>query len=139
MTRTAATAEASSSFAGEPATEPGRNRLPNRRRLVRHHLKVGEQTYAVDIGLSPLARPTELFITGPAAGSELAAITHDIATVISIALQHGVPPAVLAKSVARQPGRLTEKLEMGLVEDPATIIGAVLDLLARAEEEPSLI
>jgi hypothetical protein len=123
----------------EPAAPPHRQALPSRRRLMRHRIASGNQVYDVDIGLSPLGRPMEVFIAGPSAGSDLAAIAHDIATVISLALQHGLPPAALAKSIARVPGRPTEALELGLVGDPATIIGAVLDLVAQGTIEPSLL
>jgi ribonucleoside-diphosphate reductase alpha chain len=123
----------------EPAASAQRVKLPNRRRVVRHRITIGNQIYDVDIGLSPLGRPMEVFIAGPSAGSDLAAIAHDIATVISLALQHGLPPEVLAKSIARLPGQPTEALELGLVGDPATIIGVVLDLLTRSAAEPALI
>jgi hypothetical protein len=122
----------------EPSVAPPRERPPNRRQLVRHSVDAGNQLYAVDIGFSALGRPVEVFISGPDAGSHLAAFAHDVATLISLALQHGVSPSALAKSIARVPSQPGAALELGLVGNPATVIGVVLDLLTKADHEPTL-
>ena len=64
----------------------------------------------------------------------------DAALVISIALQHGIPAAALAKSIGRLPaGPITpadlESPQPGRV--PASPIGAALDLVSSFEREPS--
>ncbi|MGH7114682.1 MAG: hypothetical protein ACREE9_09330 [Stellaceae bacterium] len=64
-------------------------------------------------------------MSGPRDGSALAAILADAAVVISVALQHGVSPAALAKSVARLPETLD-----GPATAPGSPIGAALDLIA---------
>jgi hypothetical protein len=59
----------------------------------------------------------------------MAAILEDASVVISIALQHGIPPCALAKSIGRTPdglGRITA----------ASPIGAALDLVAQYERTP---
>jgi hypothetical protein len=61
-------------------------------------------------------------------GSGLATVLEDSSVVISIALQHGIPAAALAKSVARMPATTD-----GLAVKAASPIGAVLDLLAEIE------
>jgi hypothetical protein len=61
-------------------------------------------------------------------GSGLAAVLEDSSVVISIALQHGIPAAALAKSVARMPETID-----GLAVKADSPIGAVLDLLAEIE------
>ena len=58
----------------------------------------------------------------------MAAILEDASVLISMALQHGIPAAALAKSVARLP----ESLD-GVAVKPASPIGAALDLLVDYE------
>ena len=67
-------------------------------------------------------------------GSGMAAILDDASVVISIALQHGISAAALAKSVARLP--LAPLTPSDLADPagpqhtgPASVIGAALDLL----------
>lgn len=89
----------------------------------------------------------EVFITGGGkVGSALALLMEDAAVIISIALQQGVNPGDLAKSVARIPaGRLTpsDLAAVPVIVDgkpvptvptaPATVLGAILTWLARVE------
>jgi hypothetical protein len=116
-----------------PDADAHRERLPNRRPAVTQSLEVGNHSFVATIGFSPVdGRPQEVFLSGAKDGTDLAAILDDASVVISIALQHGVSPAALAKSVARlptgpvgpsdldQPSRETQ---------PASVIGAALDLL----------
>ena len=118
--------------------EPPREKLPNRRRLERHHLSVGDHDIEVDIGYSAAGKPAEVFIAGLGTGSQLSHLAQDAATLISLALQHGIRPTVLAKSIARQEAVPDASLALGEVGKPATMIGAVLDLLAKAESVPAL-
>ena len=74
----------------------------------------------------------EVFIVGPKAGSSMAFILHDAAVVISIALQNGVEPVALAKSIARVPAPTFYDGNNTL---PASIIGAVLSWLVRLCDE----
>ena len=62
-------------------------------------------------------------------GSGMAAILEDASVVISVALQHGIPAAALAKSIARIPDRLD-----GPAVKAASAIGAALDLIAGYEQ-----
>ena len=64
----------------------------------------------------------------------MAAILDDASVVISISLQHGIPAATLAKSVARLPTAPLTPSDLANLAgprhtDPASIIGAALDLL----------
>ena len=88
------------------------------------------------VGFDEEGVPREVFLCGAKDGSGLAAILDDASVVISIALQHGVTAAALAKSVARLPERLD-----GPAVKAASAIGAVLDLvrgLAPAVEAPAV-
>ena len=70
----------------------------------------------------------------------MAAILDDASVVISVALQHGVPAAALAKSVARVP---TAPLTPSNLANPAgpqhtgpaSVLGAALDLLGGFEAD----
>jgi hypothetical protein len=89
------------------------------------------------IGFGPDGRPQELFLSGAKDGSGLAAILDDASVVISVALQHGIPAAALAKSIARLP---TAPLAPPYLYHPpaahaaASAIGAALDLLVEYSE-----
>ena len=106
-----------------------RRRLPNRRPAVTEEIGVGSMRLTATIGLDRSGQPAEVFLSGAKDGSGLAAILADAAVVISVALQHGIPAAVLGKSIARLP----ESLD-GPATAAASPIGAALDLLTRHEE-----
>jgi hypothetical protein len=109
-------------------TAPSRVRLPNRRRAETRELTIGNLTLTATVGFDPAWRPVEVFLCGAKDGSGLAAILDDTSVVISVALQHGIRAAALAKSIARIP----ENLE-GPAIKPASPIGAALDLLVDIE------
>ena len=102
---------------------PSRVRLPNRRRAETRELTIGNLTLTATVGFDQAGRPAEVFLCGAKDGSGLAAILDDASVVISVALQHGIRAAALAKSIARIP----ENLE-GPAIKPASPIGAALDL-----------
>ncbi len=110
-----------------------RRRLPNRRQCETRTITVDGQTFEAMVGFDPEdGQPRELFLSGGKSGSMLNALLGDVAVVVSIALQHGVDAATLAKSVARSPA--VPLVPTGLVTatgpaPPASVIGAALDLL----------
>ena len=122
----------------EPA--PARRRLPNRRPSITQTIEVGGQAFVATIGFAPEdGSPREVFLDGATTGSDLAAILDDASVVLSVALQFGIPPAALARSVGRlpivplAPPYLSQPSNDGR-KAPASIIGAALDLL-QAEVE----
>ncbi len=114
-----------------------RARLPNRRDSELETLVVNGQTFEVCVGFDPETdRPREVFLNGGKEGSHFDAMLSDAATVISVALQYGVPPAALAKSVGRAPDMGTEPgslAQLAAGTEPASPIGAALDLLCQLE------
>jgi hypothetical protein len=62
----------------------------------------------------------EIFITGPRIGSEVAHLVHDVAVLVSIAIQYQVPIEIMQGAVGR-----TE-----ISGTPHSVAGAVLDHLA---------
>ena len=118
-----------------------RTRLPNRRPSHLETMEVDGQIITACIGLDPeTGQPRELFLNGGKEGSQVDGMLADAATVISIALQYGVPPLVLAKSVGRasdlstMPGSI-DQLKAG--SEPASPIGAALDLVCSFENGAS--
>ena len=75
----------------------------------------------VTIGYYPDGRPGEVFTHGSKTGSALDALLADACVVVSCLIQHGVEPRELATSMGR----------LGNAE-PASIVGAVIDLTAAA-------
>ena len=114
-----------------------RQRLPNRRPSHIETLEAAGQTLTACIGFDPATgQPREVFLNGSKEGSQFDAMLADAATVISIALQYGVPIGALAKSVGRAPNTSTmpgstDQLNAG--SQPASPIGAALDLLLAHE------
>ena len=123
---------------------PRRRRLDNRRPLDRETLSVDGHDYIVDAGIEiHTGAVRELFLHAIKPGSALDIILDDAATVISIALQFGVPIEALARSVARRPAAAPSSPEdldrLGIAAahrlPPASAIGGALDFLLRVESE----
>ena len=113
-----------------------RTRLPNRRSSVTETLDAAGQAFDAAVGFDAHERPRELFLTAAKEGSMLNSLLADAAVVISVALQHGVPAAALAKSCGRLPtdAILPADLDSPKPERlPASPIGAALDLVASFE------
>jgi hypothetical protein len=98
-----------------------RLRLPDRRFAETVMLEHGGQRFTVTIGFYPDGRPGEVFTHGLRSGSGLDALLADACVVASCLIQHGAEPRDLAASMGR----------LGHAE-PASVIGAVLDLVAAA-------
>ena len=97
-----------------------RQRLPNRRPAHTETFLIDGQASTATVGFDPESgQPRELFLMAGKEGSMLNSLLADAAVVISIALQHGIPAAALAKSIGRLPsGPVT----------PADLEGAELTL-----------
>ena len=119
---------------------PARARLPNRRPSHVETLEVGGQVITACVGFDPATdQPCEVFLNGGKEGSQFDAMLADAATIISVALQYGVPLNALAKSVGRAPNAPTmpgslDQLNAG--SQPTSAIGAALDLLIAHEPFP---
>ena len=98
-----------------------RVRLPDRRFAETVALEHSGTRFMVTIGYYPNGRPGEVFTHGARSGSSMDALLADACVVVSCLIQHGVEPHDLASSMGR----------LGNAE-PASIIGAVIDLVAAA-------
>jgi hypothetical protein len=96
-------------------------RLPDRRFAETVALEHDGARYMVTIGFFPDGRPGEVFTHGARSGSNMDALLADACVAVSCLIQHGVEPRDLACSM----GRLGNNR-------PASVIGAVVDLVAAA-------
>jgi hypothetical protein len=97
-----------------------RQRLPNRRPCSSLVFRHNGGPYNLTIGFYADGRVGETFIDGPRIGSEVAHLVHDVAMLISIAIQYQVPVEVVRGAVSR-----TE-----VTGSAHSIAGAVLDIVA---------
>ena len=95
-----------------------RNRLPDRRECSTFDVWHGGQRFHVSVGHFRDGSIAELFITGPKSGSDLEAVVHDAAIILSIAAQHNVPLDPIRHAVTRNADG-----------SPSSIVGAVLERL----------
>ena len=117
-----------------PSEAPARVPLPQRRPSVTREVTIAEKPVAVTVGFHLDGRPGEVFADGPKEGSQMQAVLSDACVLISIALQHGLPPAALMQSLGRSPapwlgkdatvwaspiGTILEAVHAGWGEDPA--------------------
>ena len=81
----------------EPSGPPpaNRHRLPDERSAVTHHFAIAGHEGYLTVGLYPSGKPGEIFIRMAKAGSTIAGLMESFGTVVSVALQHGVPLQVL--------------------------------------------
>ncbi len=103
-----------------------RQRLPDRRPSVTTKLIHDCRSYSVTVGFdTDTGRIGEVFTHGAKVGSAMDGILDDACIALSLLLQHGVEPVALAASMGR----------LGDGKTPASIIGALADLIAR-EAQP---
>ena len=96
-----------------------RQRLPNRRPCSTLLFRHNGSSYNLTVGFYAGGKVGETFIDGPRIGSEVAHLVHDVAVLVSIAVQYQVPVEVMRRAVGR-----TE-----LTGTAHSIAGAVLDLM----------
>jgi ribonucleoside-diphosphate reductase alpha chain len=72
-----------------------RHRLPDERSAITHHFSIAGHEGYLTVGLYSNGKPGEIFIRMAKAGSTIAGLMESFGTVVSVALQHGVPLQVL--------------------------------------------
>ena len=115
----------------EPPIDVQRERLPNRCRLVRHHVQYDGRILDLEIGYSPGGKALEISCSGQTGGSHLAALLDRFAQIVSVALQYGVPPEALVQASTEAEGA-----PAGASSD---IFGLLLDALMHHGRLPSLL
>ena len=98
-----------------------RQTLPQRRAAETFDLRFWNQSFTVTIGFYDDGTPGEVFIDGGKTGQDVQSTARDAAVVLSLALQHGTPIETIRHAVTR-----------GASEEPASILGAIVDALPAA-------
>lgn len=101
-----------------------RRRLPNRRQCDTFEIEFRGRPFSISVGhFIDDDRPAEVFIHAHKVASDASDDARDIAVLLSIAIQHGVPLETMRDAVCR--------FDDG---SPAGLAGAVLDWLCRGSE-----
>jgi len=93
-----------------------RRALPQRRAAETFDLRFWNQLFTVTVGFYADGTPGEVFIDGCKTGNDIQSIARDAGVLLSLALQHGVSPETICHAITR-----------GASEEPASILGAVVD------------
>ncbi len=104
-----------------------RERLPDRRQAETLDLWHGGRRYHLTVGEYNDGRPGEVFLHGAKPGSDTDLLCDDIGVLVSQLLQHGDSPGALVAGLGK----------LGDGKSPASIIGAVADVLASKAAGPS--
>lgn len=80
-------------------TEPTRRRLPDERPSITHKFCVYDQEGYLIVGMYDDGTPAELFIHIAKEGSTVSGLMDAVAVLTSIALQHGIPLAAIARKM----------------------------------------
>ena len=111
---TANVTSADEDLSGPPAAN--RHRLQDERSAITHHFSIAGHEGYLTVGLYPNGKPGEIFIRMAKAGSTIAGLMESFGTVVSVALQHGVPLQVLVGKLSHtrfEPSGWTGNEELG--------------------------
>ena len=104
-----------------------RRRLPDERRGITHHFSVGGQEGYITVGVYDDGTPGEIFIVMAKEGSMISGLMDGLATVVSLALQYGIPLELLCSKLSYtrfEPSGWTGNPDIGFAN-------SILDYLAR--------
>lgn len=85
-----------------------REPLPNRRATIRVKRSLGNFTAYLDRADYSDGRPAELWIDLAKAGTDARLMSHALASVVSLALQHGTPAELIAQTFESLPSPLLQ-------------------------------
>ena len=105
-----------------------RAHLPNRRPSDTIATEWDGHPFTVTLGFDPESLAVREVFADTAKGGQMQSTLADACVLISIALQHGITPAALAKSISRCP----DLLRGDGAELPASPIGTILDMIGTA-------
>ena len=77
-----------------------RRHLPDERRALTHHFSIAGQEGYLTVGVYEDGLPGEIFVTMAKQGSTISGLMDAFATVVSLALQYGVPLRVLCEKLS---------------------------------------
>ncbi len=102
-----------------------RTPLPARRPNLTRDVEWDGRRFTLTVGYDLDGRPREVFADGEREGSMLQAILADACVIVSIALQCGIEPAALGRSLGTVPVWHVD----GEAEAPASPIGTIVGAL----------
>jgi len=98
---------------------PLRRRLPDTRRALTHKFDVAGHEGYITVGLYEDGQPGEVFITMAKEGSTIGGLMDTVATLVSVALQYGVPVESLVRKfehVRFEPSGMTRNREIPIAK-----------------------
>jgi ribonucleoside-diphosphate reductase alpha chain len=104
---------------------PLRRRLPDTRHALTHKFDVGGHEGYITVGLYEDGTPGEVFITMAKEGSTIGGLMDTIATLVSVALQYGVPVESLVRKfehVRFEPAGMTRNQDIPFAKSPVDYI-----------------
>ncbi len=121
-----ATAKEMASNTSKPS-DAVRRPLPDERRAITHHFSIGGQEGYLTVGVYEDGSAGEIFVRMAKEGSTVSGLMDGLATVVSLALQHGVPLRVLCAKLSHmrfEPSGWTGSPKIGFAK-------SILDYIAR--------
>lgn len=113
---------------------PRTHALPTRRQSETLRIHFDGKPITVCIGYDHEGQPREVFADGAKEGSGVQSLLDDVCVVVSIALQHGIDPSALGKSLGAVPAHFDGEP----TERPASAVGAIIACLCPSEDVRAL-
>lgn len=126
---TPAPANAVQEPAGSEPVRALRRHLADERRAITHHFSIAGQEGYLTVGLYEDGSPGELFIRMAKEGSTISGLMDSFATVVSLALQHGVPLHLLCAKFSHtrfEPSGWSGNAEIGYASSLMDYVGLEL-------------
>lgn len=115
-----------------------RKRLPDERQGITHHFSVGGVDGYLTIGLYEDSSPGEIFVKFAKEGGRESALLDAWATMVSIALQSGVPIETIVEKFRGwrfEPQGMTSNKDIPMVSSPLDYIARYLGKLFCEQEQ----
>ena len=123
------------------AGTPQRTRLPDTRNAITHKFMVGGHKGYLTVGMYDDGTPGELFVSMAKEGSTIGGLMDSIATMMSIALQYGVPVEVICNKFRHQrfePSGWSGNKEIGHASSIIDYVAAWLEIQFVGKEKNEL-
>ena len=137
--QTGSTPEVASS--GSEPVRAVRRRLPDERRAITHHFSIAGQEGYLTVGVYEDGSPGEIFVRMAKEGSTVSGLMDAFATVVSLALQHGVPLSVLCGKLSHmrfEPSGWSGNPKIGYAKSLMDYIARYLELKFLINEQAEL-
>jgi ribonucleoside-diphosphate reductase alpha chain len=116
-----------------------RRHLPDERRAITHHFNIGGQEGYLTVGVYEDGTPGEIFIVMAKEGSTISGLMDAFATVVSIALQHGVELKLLCSKLSHtrfEPSGWSGNPEIGYAHSMIDYVARYLEQRFLTPQQP---